>query len=73
MSGPISRRDRIETLLQQALKPETLQVTDDSAATPGMADSMRWAVISACASSARGSLAPRVSRGIASCMMHWLR
>lgn len=35
MSGPISRRDRIETLLQQALKPETLQVTDDSAAHAG--------------------------------------
>ncbi|CQR33020.1 conserved hypothetical protein [Thiomonas arsenitoxydans] len=35
MSGPISRRDRIEALLQQAFKPETLQVTDDSAAHAG--------------------------------------
>ena len=35
MSGPISRRDRIEALVQQALKPETLQVTDDSAAHAG--------------------------------------
>ena len=35
MSVPSSRRDRIEALLQQALNPETLQVTDDSAAHAG--------------------------------------
>ena len=35
MSAPISRRDHIENLLQQAFNPETLQVTDDSAAHAG--------------------------------------
>lgn len=35
MPSTVSRRARIEALLQQALNPETLQVADDSAAHAG--------------------------------------
>ncbi|MCE1161786.1 MAG: BolA family transcriptional regulator [Thiomonas sp.] len=35
MPSTMSRRARIEALLQQALNPETLQVADDSAAHAG--------------------------------------